>query len=580
MSNRLTFINLSSSGGVNLGKDEDTKSRVRSQVMKNLRRKQRLEDKLKFEEAQAASGSTSLSRKSSPSASEDKGWAQASLFHEHLGPGGQAVSASSSRVIDAPLTVTHARRPLSSESPIMRQYQLTDRASRSRDRSSYQQQCSTRAMISNLPASLHGWQAGGETTSSTEPEQFHKLLYTVESYVRFLSEPLILTFPVDYKGPGGTSKLKACFEENASNELVLFTTHLVHLGHTTAIKFLEENVPICVSAKAKALNHLQQSLRETVLDPDPSLIGAVLLVLSFEMIRGSNAIPVHYAGLLRLLDLQSKSVEVSWHAAAHALLPALIACDLILAATSPDRTPGIVKLELPLLYPLSAEAGAGFYRSSPLMLVESFDHLRCLYRGVPSAFVDVLSQAFQSTQTHLSAPGIRQSAKHTQREDGLSRSATVTDTVPYHPRPSACSGVLFPTSVHQAVLLAATIHFRATRLGIPFESPTNQGDARQLGQLLNENPLSAWRGIPYIYLWILLTGAAAAQFHPERQYMMAELVRFGFSVALEHVDDFKRELTAMTDAHGIFLFSKWLTHGISPEILTNFIWLRQGLPSV
>lgn len=38
----------------------------------------------------------------------------------------------------------------------------------------------------------------------------------------------------------------------------------------------------------------------------------------------------------------------------------------------------------------------------------------------------------------------------------------------------------------------------------------------------------------------LLTGSAAAQSHPEKQYLMAELVRFGFSIALEYVEDFKR----------------------------------------
>ena len=38
----------------------------------------------------------------------------------------------------------------------------------------------------------------------------------------------------------------------------------------------------------------------------------------------------------------------------------------------------------------------------------------------------------------------------------------------------------------------------------------------------------------------LLTGTAASQAHPERQYLMAELVRFGFSVALEQLQDFER----------------------------------------
>lgn len=41
----------------------------------------------------------------------------------------------------------------------------------------------------------------------------------------------------------------------------------------------------------------------------------------------------------------------------------------------------------------------------------------------------------------------------------------------------------------------------------------------------------------------LLVGAAAAKNHPERQYLMAQLVRFGFSIALDYIEDFKRTFT-------------------------------------
>lgn len=68
----------------------------------------------------------------------------------------------------------------------------------------------------------------------------------------------------------------------------------------------------------------------------------------------------------------------------------------------------------------------------------------------------------------------------------------------------------------------------------------------------------------------LLTGVAAAQSHPEKQYFMAELVRFGFSVALEHAKDFKRTLK-------IFGSVFMLTCCTCSEILMNFIWLRRSL---
>jgi len=68
----------------------------------------------------------------------------------------------------------------------------------------------------------------------------------------------------------------------------------------------------------------------------------------------------------------------------------------------------------------------------------------------------------------------------------------------------------------------------------------------------------------------LLSGAAAAQSHPEKQYLMAELVRFGFSVGLDHVDDFMRTLKP-------FGLRSMLIRGVCSEILMNFIWLQQSL---
>lgn len=42
-------------------------------------------------------------------------------------------------------------------------------------------------------------------------------------------------------------------------------------------------------------------------------------------------------------------------------------------------------------------------------------------------------------------------------------------------------------------------------------------------------------------LFRILTGAAAAQCHPERQYLVARLMQFGFSIGLEEGEDFKRK---------------------------------------
>ena len=41
----------------------------------------------------------------------------------------------------------------------------------------------------------------------------------------------------------------------------------------------------------------------------------------------------------------------------------------------------------------------------------------------------------------------------------------------------------------------------------------------------------------------LFTGAAAAESHPVRQYLVARLIQFGFSIGLEQHEDFQSRLS-------------------------------------
>jgi hypothetical protein len=74
-----------------------------------------------------------------------------------------------------------------------------------------------------------------------------------------------------------------CFEHHAFDELILFTIRLTHLGHTTAISYRPENVPICVQAKGKALAQIQHHISTTVEMPPNPLLGSIMFLLSFEV---------------------------------------------------------------------------------------------------------------------------------------------------------------------------------------------------------------------------------------------------------------------------------------------------------
>lgn len=83
--------------------------------------------------------------------------------------------------------------------------------------------------------------------------------------------------------------LQQCFENHAFDELILFTIRLSHLGHTTAISYRPENIPVCVHAKAKALAQIQQHVSATTEMPPNALLGSIMFLLSFE-VRGRHAL--------------------------------------------------------------------------------------------------------------------------------------------------------------------------------------------------------------------------------------------------------------------------------------------------
>ncbi|KAL2416427.1 hypothetical protein ABEF95_002230 [Exophiala dermatitidis] len=306
-----------------------------------------------------------------------------------------------------------------------------------------------------------------------------------------------------------------------------------------------------IRVKARTLEHLQRSVSSTLQRPPAELIGCVMLILSYEMVHGGMAVPIHYEGLTRLLALQPSTTALHGHA--DALTPSIKACDLILAATSCGHTPGLVKMEAPTLVFPKQGPRAQFYRSSPLLLDEAFSTLRDLYLNVPADFIDVLEETFEASKHHLSALEAYYPAIDRRHAPFSSVTSTNSSASAVSEQPSAATPrALLTHVVHQAADLAAAIHVRATRQSILFEDIRNQEDIVHLRRVLSGQPMSAWCGIPYVYLWVLLTGAAAAQFRAERQYFMAELVRFGLSVALEHPDDFSR-------------------------ILLNFIWLRRNI---
>ncbi|KEF62138.1 uncharacterized protein A1O9_00110 [Exophiala aquamarina CBS 119918] len=560
MSSDLTFINLSGSKPRKKGTDLDTQTRVRSHVMKNVRRRQRLEDTRsqsqpypippEYEDSLRAAAGKSIQvtpSRTCETCDQDSSSVRSSSL-ETPGSSGKGHASAVSNAPEnqgvplesfglAPVAATHRG---SRSAP----FSLNQQAPRE-DYCIDEEQPETPKVIADngrvlLPTPFFGSQIGDSVSSTVPPKEFSKLLSTMETYSSFLSEPLALmgNHPRPFTRSQRTL-FQNCFEDQAFDELILFTIRLSHLGHTTAIAYRSENVPLCVHMKANALSRIQHHVSTTTEMPPIPLIGAIMFFLSFEIIRDGPAVPIHLAGLARLVKMRGGLASLP--GPPYPIVPGIVACDLTLAATTSRMDPVFVQMGRPRLKSGANDMYTDLHQSSPLMQFESFQGLRRLYRDTPDVLVDVLEQAFLGTCKNLATKDIssRKPADRNMQQMFQEKESR-------YPRTE------IPFVVAESCSVAGTIYYRATHKKIPFEDPVNRDDSKRLGAFLNSASLDDWRGIPYLYLWVILTGAAAAQCHPERQYLVARLFQFGFSIGLEQEEDFK-------------------------QICLNFIWLRHQI---
>ncbi|KAF2092678.1 hypothetical protein NA57DRAFT_82042 [Rhizodiscina lignyota] len=93
--------------------------------------------------------------------------------------------------------------------------------------------------------------------------------------------------------------------------------------------------------------------------------------------------------------------------------------------------------------------------------------------------------------------------------------------------------------IGQACRLAAMIHIRACSRLIPHKDPRNREDVDALYDIMSTLDIHDWKQIPYILLWVLLTGSAAGEVPGTRCLFLAELNRLGLSLGIYWFDHFE-----------------------------------------
>ncbi|KAK0124243.1 hypothetical protein ONS95_009218 [Cadophora gregata] len=276
--------------------------------------------------------------------------------------------------------------------------------------------------------------------------------------------------------------------------------------------------------KVETIKWINGRLRNDVLGTSDTTIGSILLLISFEIARGNNVESIHHVnGLERIVNLRGGIGSFGNNK--HFLVKVLL-LDLIVAIMS-NTTPRFIQASTSTSLPPNI-LGIRLNRisDSPLCSTRRLEHV---LRGSPFCLKSIQSlQHMQdlttSHQTRLSSP------KYTLPP----LSATANKPI---------------TLLHRIIHLTATIFAAATHTPpTPFSSPLNLPIAQELCQALESPDNDAtWDAFPGIFVWILLTGAAASpDMSPQHSYFVSLLMKVGLGAGYGWFDELSTSMGVFT----------------------------------
>ncbi|KAK3900282.1 hypothetical protein C8A05DRAFT_17396 [Staphylotrichum tortipilum] len=123
---------------------------------------------------------------------------------------------------------------------------------------------------------------------------------------------------------------------------------------------------------------------------------------------------------------------------------------------------------------------------------------------------------------------------------GLAAVDVVVDAVLAASSPPAAAANDVPARLLETCALAARIMHRTLAGDVDgFDDAANEADARVVYENTRFVGLKAWRGLPYIYVWVNLIGFAASTSAQMRGFFVAEVVRCAFSYGCYQMEVFQ-----------------------------------------
>ncbi|KAF2683627.1 hypothetical protein K458DRAFT_367899 [Lentithecium fluviatile CBS 122367] len=333
------------------------------------------------------------------------------------------------------------------------------------------------------------------------------------------------------------------------NPKVLLSTSLFYCAYRDAMRGLVSHDRDHEYFKDRSLYLINRALRnsETIVSDDT--IAAVISMCMYENVRGSNLVPTHLHGIRHMLDMRG-GINNFPSGQGQFICEMAILQDMMHASCS-NMLPTMFDITGPILRDVRLNNIENWYPQSPLRVLNDAEFVRPITE-LQSSF-NVLKDAFDAFEMMcIEAFDADTAAEETQpfrlRREQFWARLRIGNGDSSHEIPSTTE-----VKVEKAVLLTARIHLRAVTMRVQHEDDLNADDMKRLFAIIREIDLKFWKVAHYVYLWILLTGGAAARIHPHhRSHFVSEILRLGLSIGLFDWRSFR-------------------------QILGNFLWLQQFL---
>ncbi|KAI9717674.1 MAG: hypothetical protein M1812_004619 [Candelaria pacifica] len=279
----------------------------------------------------------------------------------------------------------------------------------------------------------------------------------------------------------------------------------------------------------EAIHRINRNIRNPATALTDATIGSILFMAGFENIRGSmGTLAAHMNGVEQMVKLRGGIESMP----DDSMLKSALQFDDRLVSAVCYTKPRFSTVQEPPAHNAQLHLRNSFRYGWPIFN-QSWLEGNCLAnRGFNTSIRDILYDISDLTaileQTHNILPSADPHissllAKRTSIENRLLSLPPASD--PFNnPR--------YNDHIYESCRLSSLIYLRATNYLVPFHDRSNQSLMRKLRSALQKSDLdSCWHNLPGALMWPLLVGAAAAlRASRERSFFMAHLVRVALCI--------------------------------------------------